>query len=147
MKKKINLKIVLGILFVILLILFGIFFFFVKKDEPEKKKEKVITNEILSNDERNFNGSSYSYWEGKLLDYITEREGFEPSLRELDINKDGDLVVTFKNFSKEYGSKQEDWTKVIEVFTINKDTGIVTDSKGNEIDIYNHDDGDEIVES
>ncbi len=148
MKRKINLKVVLGLLFVILLVLFGIFFFFVKKDKPEEKekKEEEIREE-LTNDEKSFNGSSYTYWEEKLFEYISKKTGIEPSLREVDVNQDGDLVVTFKNFNKDYGPTKEDWVKVIEVFTISEESGIVLDSKGNEIDIYNLDKEKENEES
>ena len=135
MKKKINLKIVLGILFVILLVLFGIFFFFVKKDKPkEPEVKKYDTEEIITNDDKMFYNNSYSFWESRLLDYITSKIGYEPSHRDIELNEDGDLVITFKHYDKTAGAGPEG-IKVIEVYTISKENGAIRDSKGNIIEL------------
>ena len=133
MKKKINLKIVLGILFVLLLGLLLFFFFTREKPEEEKPKDKESYNnsEDLMSTEKWFYGNTYYYWETNILDYYTEKLGYEPSLRDVELNDSGDLVITYKN----YENKE---IKIIDTVTINHLTGVITDSKGNEIDLDRH---------
>ena len=100
-----------------LVIAFGLLYWYT--DGAILNKDGMINankEDVLN--KRFFAGHSQEYWTDYLLDLYEKNNGTRPAFYQIEINVNGDLLMTFKTSS---GS-------IVEKYTVNKHTKSVKDS-------------------